>query len=177
MTDTYQQPPAQRCVKSMKKSGKLAVALAGIILGIILLFFGNRAGKDTLDPTPNTPHEISTPSAEAYRAELESRAKTLCAQVAGVGDVDVLITLSGGYEYVYATDTRTAAGGVTASYVTVGSGSGESPIFITEKPPAIVGVGVVCTGGGDPAVRQEITALLSAALGIGSNKIYVTEHK
>jgi stage III sporulation protein AG len=161
----------------MKKSGKLAVALVGILLGGLLLFLGNRAGKDTPDTAPNAPPETSAHSAEAYRAALESRAKTLCAQVAGVGDVDVLITLSGGYEYVYATDTRTAAGGVTASYVTVGSGSGESPIFITEKPPAIVGVGVVCTGGGDPAVRQEITALLSAALGIGSNKIYVTEHK
>jgi stage III sporulation protein AG len=86
-----------------------------------------------------------------------------------------MVTLAGGFEYVYATDRKTAAGGESISYVTVGSGSGESLVYITEKPPAIVGVGVVCTGGTDPTVRQEITALLSAALGIGSNKIYVTE--
>jgi stage III sporulation protein AG len=177
MTDTYQQPPAERCVKSMKKSGKLAVALVGILLGGLLLFFGNRAGKDTPDTAPNAPPETSAHSAEDYRAELESRAKTLCAQVAGVGEVDVLITLSGGFEYVYAADTRSAAGGMTTSYVTVGSGSGESLVYITEKPPAIVGIGVVCAGGMDPTVRQEVTALLSAAFGIGSNKIYVTGHK
>ena len=81
MTDTYQQPPAERCVKSMKKSGKLAIALAGVILGVLLLFFGNRAGKDTPDPTPNTPPETSVPSAEAYRAELETRVKALCSRV------------------------------------------------------------------------------------------------
>ena len=112
MTDTYQQPPAQRCVKSMKKSGKLAVALVGILLGALLLFFGNRAGKDTADPIPNTPPEASVPSAEAYRAELESRVRSLCSRVVGVGEVEVMITLTGGFEYVYATDTRTAAGGV-----------------------------------------------------------------
>ena len=110
-------------------------------------------------------------------AELETRVKALCSRVTGVGEAEVMITLSGGFEYVYATDTRTAAGGVTTSYVTVGSGGGESLVFVTEKPPAIVGVGVVCAGGNDPAVRQEITSLLSAALGIGSNKIYVTGHK
>lgn len=177
MTETYQQPPAERCVKSMKKSGKLAVALVGVLLGVFLLFFGNRVGKATPDPTLTAPSETPTHSAEAYRAEQESRAKALCAQVVGVGEVDVMITLSGGYEYVYATDTRSAAGGVTTTYVTVGSGSGETLVFLTEKPPAIVGIGVVCAGGMDPTVRQEVTALLSAAFGIGSNKIYVTGHK
>jgi stage III sporulation protein AG len=177
MTDTYQQPPAERCAKSMKKSGKLVIALVGVLLGALLLFFGNRVGKESNDPTPSAPSETPSHSAEAYRAELESRAKTLCAQVAGVGEVDVLITLSGGFEYVYAADTRSAAGGMTTSYVTVGSGSGESLVYITEKPPAIVGIGVVCGGGMDPTVRQEVTALLSAAFGIGSNKIYVTGHK
>ena len=88
MTDTYQQPPAQRCVKSMKKSGKLAVALAGILLGALLLFFGNRAGRDTSDTAPTAPPETSVPSAETYRAELESRVKSLCSRVVGVGEVE-----------------------------------------------------------------------------------------
>ena len=174
MTDTYQQPPAERCVKSMKKSGKLAVALVGILLGALLLFFGNRAGRDTSDSAPTAPPETSVPSAETYRAELESRVKALCSRVVGVGEVEVMITLSGGFEYVYATDTRTAAGGTTTTYVTVGSGSGESLVYITQKPPEIVGSGVVSEGGMEPTVRQEITARLSAALGVGSNKSYGT---
>ena len=45
------QPPAQRCIRSMKKSGKLAVALLAAILGVSLLLWGKRQeGQDT--PTP-----------------------------------------------------------------------------------------------------------------------------
>lgn len=177
MTTSYQQPPAERCVKSMKKSGKLAIALVGVLLGVLLLFLGNRAGKDTADPTPDAPTETAARSVEAYRTDLETRMETICSRVAGVGEVDVIVTLAGGFEYVYATDKKTTAGGETTTYVTVGSGSSESLVYVTEKPPAIVGIGVVCTGGMDPTVRQEVTALLSAAFGIGSNKIYVTGRK
>ncbi len=177
MTTSYQQPSAERCVKSMKKSGKLAVALVGILLGAGLLFFGNRVGKDRADPIPDTPSSTVSRSVEEYRAALETRMETICAQVAGVGEVDVAVTLAGGFEYVYATDKKTTVSGESTSYVTVGSGSGESLVYITEKPPAIVGIGVVCAGGMDATVRQEVTALLSAAFGVGSNKIYVTGHK
>ena len=38
----------------------------------------------------------------------------------------------------------------------------------------IEGVGVVCVGGNDPAIRRELTELISAACGIRSNKIFVT---
>lgn len=174
MSPTYQQPPADRCVKSMKKSGKLAVALAGILAGALLLFFGNRTGKDTAITAPNTLPEMTAPTAEAYRAELEARVTTLCSHVAGAGSVEVAVTLDGGFEYVYAADRKIAAGGESTSYVTVGSGGNESLILVTLRPPAIAGIGVVCSGGNDPTVRREITSLLSAAFGVGSNKIYVT---
>ncbi len=177
MTSTYQQPPAERCMRSMKKSGKLAIALVGIALGAILLFFGNRAGKETADPAPNAPPETQTPTAEEYRADLEGRMEAICAQVAGVGSVDIIVTLEGGFEYVYATDRKTTVGGESTSYITLGSGDSESLVYITERAPAITGIGVVCTGGMDPTVRREVTSLLSAAFGVGSNKIYVTGRK
>ena len=84
------------------------------------------------------------------------------------------MTLEGGYEYVYATDKKVTVGGESTSYITVGSGDDESLVYITERLPAILGIGVVCTGGMDPTVRREVTALLSAAFGVGSNKVYVT---
>lgn len=178
MESYCQQQAPERCVKAMKKSGKLAIALGGILLGALLLFIGNRAGKTKADPTSNTPPATSeTRSAEEYRADLETRMESICAQIAGVGTVDVVVTLEGGYEYVYATDQKTTVGGDSRTYVTVGSGSSESLVYITEHAPAIVGIGVVCTGGMDAGVRREVTALLSAAFGVGSNKIYVTGRK
>jgi stage III sporulation protein AG len=156
----------------MKKSGKLAVALLAAILGVSLLLWGKRQeGQDT--PTPPAA-DTAARSPEAYREELESRMESICARVAGVGRVEVAVTLEGSFTYVYATEKKTAAGGETVTYVTVGSGSGETPVYLSEQAPAIRGIGVVCEGGMDPTVRREVTALLSAAFGVGSNKIYVT---
>ena len=97
MEYSYQQPAPERCVKAMKKSGKLAIAVVGVLLGALLLFFGNRSGQASAESTP-TPSESSvvTRSAEEYRNELEARMEAICAQVAGVGTVDVVVTLEGG---------------------------------------------------------------------------------
>ena len=174
----YQQEAPGRCVKAMKKSGKLAIAVMGIALGVILLLFGNRVGKETDDATPDAPPGGTvTRTTEEYRADLEARMESICAQVAGVGAVDVIVTLEGGFEYVYAYDVKTTVGGESTSYITVGSGENESLVYITERAPAVTGIGVVCTGGMDANVRREVTALLSAAFGVGSNKIYVTGRK
>ena len=176
MNTSYQQPDAERCVKTMKHSGKLAVALMATLLGVVLLIWGSRNGQrsDTSAPaSPTTP----TPSVEEYRNGLETRMEALCGCVEGVGSVKVEVMLAGGFEYVYATDKKVTSSGESTSFVVVGSGDGESLIYLSEKPPAILGIGVVCAGGGDPAVKREITALLSATFGVGSNKIYVTEHK
>lgn len=177
MTSTYQQSTPERCMKSMKKSGKLAIALVGIALGALLLFFGNRAEKDTAAPPSAALPETLSHTVEEYRADLEGRMEAICARVVGVGEVEVIVTLEGGFEYVYATDKKTTVSGESTSYITVGSGDSESLVYITERAPAILGIGVVCSGGMDPTVRREVTSLLSAAFGVGSNKIYVTGHK
>ena len=174
----YHEETPERCVKAMKKSGKLAIAVIGIALGVILLILGSRIREGENSPSSETPPSGAvTRTTDEYRADLESRMEYICAQVAGVGAVEVIVTLKGGFEYVYAYDVKTTVGGESTSYITVGSGDNESLVYITERAPSITGIGVVCTGGMDPAVRREVTALLSAAFGVGSNKIYVTGRK
>ena len=41
MEYNYQQTAPERCVKAMKKSGKLVVAVVGILAGALLMFVGN----------------------------------------------------------------------------------------------------------------------------------------
>ena len=174
---TYTQESSERCLTSMKKSGKLGIAVGGIILGVLLLFLGNShfIGRGSTSSAQDTPPagEVAR-TTEEYRADLEARMEAICVQVTGVGAVDVIVTLEGGCEYVYATDKKVTVGGESTSYITVGSGDNESLVYITERAPTILGIGVVCGGGMDPTVRREVTALLSAAFGVGTNKIYVT---
>ena len=90
----------------------------------------------------------------AYRVALERELSTLCAEVKGVGRVSVMITLAEGERTTYA--------GSKVSSVT---------------PPAVLGAAVVCDGGGDPQTKAELIRLLSALLGIGSNRVTVSERR
>ena len=78
-----------------------------------------------------------------------------------------MVSLESGYRSVYEKDGE----GVP---VTVGSGSSKSAVLVTEGAPAIGGVGVVCQGAKNERVKREIVALVSATLGVGTHKIYVT---
>lgn len=178
---SYETSTAPRAISSLKKSGKPVLALLVAAAGVLLLLFGGRIGKafskDTTDTTPSAVNQPGTAfevSIDTYRAALEAHITDACRQVRGVGDVTVVVSLGGGFEYVYAVDTKASAAGTSITYVTVGSGSNQKLVFLTERAPPITGIGVICTGGNDPSVRQEVTSLLSATYGIGTNKIYVT---
>ena len=59
------------------------------------------------------------------------------------------------------------------TYIKIGRGEEERLVYLGERAPGIVGVGVVCSGGKDATVCREITSLISAAFGVPINKIYV----
>ncbi len=165
----------EKCVASLKKSGKLTVAVLGILVGVGFLLFGNRLVSRETDETPAAPEAGSEIRAvEEYRLALERRVADITAEVAGAGSVSVVVTLEGGYEYVYAYDKKVTVGGESTTYITVGNGADESLVFLCERAPAIVGIGIVCTGGGKDSVRGEVTSLISAAFGVPAHKIYVT---
>lgn len=131
----------------------LICALAAV--GILLLWLGRGEGSGDAVPT----------AASDWRGEisvLEEKAAVLCSRVAGVEEVTVVISLAQGAEYVY------AAG--ESSYLGSGN-SGER--LVTERPPQIGGIGVVCRGADDPETVQKLVSLLSAAFGVGTNRIYI----
>lgn len=135
----------------------LLLALAALA-GVLLLCFSGNAGATEPAPAALAP--------EVYRAQLESDLTALCARVDGAGALTLCVTLAGGERAVYAAD-RTSSG--ATDYVTR---AGEG-LLIGKEYPAVIGVGVVCEGGNDPRVAAALTALLSATLGIGSNRIAV----
>ena len=140
--------------KNMK--GKWTLLLLGI-LGLVLLLFGGGV---------LSAEEETRTDSEDYRTALSAEVTALCREVRGVGEVTVLLTLEAGESYSYA---ENSSGG----YITAG-GSG---LLLESRPPRVAGVAVVCDGGRDPAVREELSALLSAALGIGTHKIKITAKK
>ena len=143
---------------------KIAIAVIGLAFGVVLLLLGGFESQSA----PHAANISEEVGAEAYRADVESRVREICSHVRGAGDVDVYVTLSGGYEYIYFLNNK-------GECVTVGNGSSERAVIQAIKTPEIVGVGIVCSGARDPLVKRAICELVCSALDIGSNRVVVVE--
>ncbi len=150
--------------------GLLLILLA--MVGIGLLIFGGIRKEDRAEQPNNT----ATDTEEAlriYQAELETRIREICSSTAGVSDVRVIVTLAGGFEAVYATELIDG----DERYVILGNGSNAEALLLSHAAPQIIGIGVICRGGGNATVRRELISLLSAAFDLPTNRIYITEAK
>lgn len=138
------------------------MGLAGLVL---LAFSAWLPADDAAQPAPAAVQE----TAADYAAQLESRLTALIRRVDGAGNTAVMVTLESGSESVYATDTDRDGG---STHVLLGSG-GADGLVETVQTPRVLGVAVVCEGGGTAAVQNRVTALVEALTGVGANHITV----
>ena len=145
-----------RKCKRIKGLPYLLLALAaGLIL--LLLPAGNSNDAVTSD----------TPDSTAYRLALEQEVRSLLRELEGVEDCTVVLTLSYGYEYTYATDQRVKEQSdgnykETEKTIVLATENGnQTPLPLREKQPVVCGAAVVCPGA-DEAVRARISSLLRA---------------
>ena len=141
-------------------------------LGVFLVLFGSSGGDGQKD-VPETAYVSQEYDAQKYAENLEERVRELCSRVSGAGQVSVFVSLKGGYRTVYAFDTQSNSSGYKSEIVLSGSGADKSAIICAYENPEIAGIGVVCEGGGDAYVRRQIISLVSAALDVSTNKIFV----
>ena len=157
--------------KSNKRWYKFIIIAVGGGLGILLLLLGSGFGRsENADVSANV---LPTEGADAYAKMLEGRIAEICSGVSGAGQVSVFVSLKGGYRTVYAIDSQSNASGYKNEIVMSGSGSGKEAVVTAYENPEIAGVGIVCAGGDSPRVQEQIISLVSASLGISTNKIFV----
>lgn len=100
--------------------------------------------------TKQTESEPEAMDLGAYGEALEKRLALLCSQVAGVGRTEVMVTFERGEQVEYRGSTA-----------------------IGSAPPRVLGVTVLCTGGGSVEIRAELSEMLGALLGIGASRISI----
>jgi len=137
-----------------------------LLLGIIFLLCSEYSGT-------NGKEEGSAFDSGTYRLELEGQLKAILEEMDGVNNVSVMITLDGGEEYRYASQSSTEAGSQSLIYLQ--NGTQKEPILSSVGAPQIKGVSVVCKGAADAKIRLRITRLISSTLNLSENQIYVTE--
>ena len=89
-------------------------------------------------------------SLSKYKRELEKDLSELCSSIDGVGRCEVRITFSEGERVEYRGTNK-----------------------VSETPPKVLGVSIVCDGGGRADVRAAITECMVALFDIGANRVAV----
>ena len=110
--------------------------------------------------------------------ELSSEVEKLIETIDGAGRCKVMITYNSYEETVYAFDKNENSNSqgeadFSGEYVILDNGDYEDGLKLKVISPEIKGVAVVCQGGNNPVIKEQIISSLSALFDISSNKISV----
>ena len=155
--------------------------LAGVVL-IILSFF--TAGNNNENKSGGTNNPPAKTNASAYAAEQERKLCEMLKRIDGVSDPFVMIVLDSSSEYVYASkqsikESSSKNGETTQREVQKelvfyeDEKKAKSPVLVKEIQPKIKGAAVVCKGIGSADMQLKIINLVSTALSLPTNKVYV----
>lgn len=171
-------------LKALFKSEKRVRILALLgALGILLLCLSE------LLPHTRTVQKEDTAKTQTdvndFCAQTEKKLSELIAQVEGAGRVQVMLTIESSDEKIYAADEKSNAKtdgdaeqkSYDSQYVLVDGASGDTGMLLKTNAPKVKGVIIVCDGGENPAVANQITNAVSAALGVGANRVSVLKMK
>ncbi len=151
----------------------LAVGLA-VILAII--YFSTLSPSSDRPSTEDDNIDATFSSSQEYISYIENKLENVLTQVKDAGNVNVLITLEKGFEYIYVTEeeTRTTSSGTTVTTSTVVMVDGK-PILQEEIYPVIGGIVVIAEGARDVSVKLNIISIIQTVIDIDSSKINVLE--
>ena len=132
-------------------------------------------------PIPQSVTVMGSLTAE-QQEELERKLEQALAQIDGVGEVRVVLTLQSGPRRILAQDSQsTVDEGRTEAEVTnvvISASSGvEGTVTLQQLSPQFQGALVVCSGGGEPTVQLRLVEAVSALTGLGADKISVCKGK
>ena len=130
------------------------LAVSGIIL---ILISGNREKGSAVS------NDYDDFSFEKYESTLEKRLEEKIDKIDGVSSCDVILLIETSYIY-------DSSDSVNYSDLFGNSTDNDK---VSESAPKIRGVAVICSGGGEARIKKDITDMLSALLGIPTNKIWV----
>lgn len=153
---------------SSKYGAAAAIALGAA--GMLLILFSGGSEDEILETAAETDSEWS-----GYRAEIEAELEDILSSIEGVGSVNVMVTVGSSEEYVYAQSSSRNNDKEEQDYVIIKNGSKEGALVKRVKAPSVTGVVIVCDGGASSKVCERVYNAVTAALGIPSSRIYVTE--
>lgn len=171
-------------IKEQLKSEKavriiVLLGLLGMLCILVSSCFSKSESKTEQTAEPQT--EDAVLSATSYCNELEEKLQTMLSSMEGVGNCEVMITLRSTASYQYAQDeSRSDSAERTEQqqeYVLIGNGETEHALVKSIVHPEVQGVVIVCEGGENSVVREQVYEVAAAALQIKNSQIYVAKRR
>ena len=165
-------------IKNMKSDRKMltAVAVLGAAGLLLIMLSGFADGGKKSSSTAETSLTAGT-SSESYCTDTEKRLEEVLQRIDGAGEGRAFLKVGSEQRYVYATEGKKSVSDKKTEeeekYVLIGGNGGKNALIETVEAPEIEGAVILCSGCGDPAVREQVYRAAAAALGIPTAKIYV----
>lgn len=164
----------------LKKDKKIILLVCVGFLGILLIVFSE---FDIDNSTDEKIEKNSTKNAYDYCNYLESEVGDIVSSIEGAGEVRVMITLAETTEYVYAqnqngtkkSNKESENSDNKSNFVIIEKDNNDSGLLIKTFEPKIRGVAIVCDGGDDPTVQQQIYSTVSAVLNVSTARISISK--
>lgn len=167
-----------------KKNVRLRTNFVMVIglIGIFLIFISGYIGKS--DNKKTSPVTFQTTDEDAYKEQVCNELQSILSRIKGVGNVDVMVSVKGTTEYVYAeqinSSNQTEEGSSASKYqseIVIINSEGDRQALIKKViKPEISGVLIVCDGGDDILLAEKVINAVSAALNISKGKICVAKN-
>ncbi len=159
-----------------KNNTKIIIAIA--FVGIVLIAF-----SDFLFQNQAEEKEIITETHSDYALELEEKISDIVSAITSEEEPEVLVTLVGSQQYVYATDKNekldqddqnSTQKESEESYIMVKNSDGsQQALLITEFEPKVQGVVVVSKYAGNITLKESIVNAVTTALNLPSSSVCV----
>lgn len=157
------------------KTDKRIILLAVIgFLGVLLLTLSEVLPENN-SKEKNKDEYIYSKDLTEYENKLEDRLTELIAAVNGAGSVKIMLTLDCGDENIYATEIKSGSSNEEKKYVLIEEDGEDGGLLLKTDLPQVRGVAVVCEGADSSTVREEITGLLTAVLGVSNNRVNIAK--
>ena len=166
--------------EKIKKVKHIEIYLAvGLAIIIAISYFASLKPTSQNDSSTQDDNiNLNFSSSQEYITYIENKLENVLANVKDVGQVNVLVTLEKGFEYIYVTEeeTRTTSNGTIITSTTVIMVDG-NPVLQEEIYPVIGGIVVVAEGANSISVKLNIIQIIQTVIDIDSSKINVVEGK
>lgn len=167
--------------KLFGKKNKTALLTVLGLVGIFLIFLSELN-------FPNKENKKETSFSESgysyeYCDYLENKVKEIVESINGAGKTSVMITLSETTEYVYAVNEKEVNKNTDKNsdtnnqndYVIIDKDNNDAGLLLKTIEPKVRGVAVVCEGGDDVKVQEQIYSAVGAVLNVSSSRISISK--